>query len=333
MNLASVLGFGVGPLEWKIIPRIHLGPLAISPHGIGIAVGFLIGAQYMVRRSKRFGGPDENDIWNALFWALIGSMVGARFAYCIGHFSEVTKNGDDLLGIFKVWQGGISLLGGITGAVLAAFPYVRKHRMGFWTMTDLAAPGLALGIFVGRIGDLMIGDHLGKPTNFFLGWRCLGESGGVPPQPESVYRAALEQGNAPSLGCYDITLHQTAIYDFILAGILFGVLVWIGRKVRNRGFLTLIFGFWYGGTRVLEDFLRVDKRYLGLTGSQITALIVMSICVYLMLRYRGAPPRYAEPAPGQGGPEPPGTIASTTEGDEIGAGDAVPGVEDHTTQS
>ena len=288
--------FTINPLEWEILSRIHIGPVAISPHGVGIALGFLIGAQYMVRRSKRTGGPEENDIWNTLFWALLGSMVGARLAYTIGHVSEITDNWEDPLGIFKVWEGGISLLGGITGAILAGYPYVRKHKMGFWRMLDLVAPGLALGIFIGRIGDLMIGDHLGKPTNFFLGWRCLGESGN-PPLSESVYRAALERGSPPSLGCYDITLHQTAIYDFISAGILFAVLVWIGRKARNRGLLTLIFGLWYGGMRVVEDFLRVDKRYFGLTGSQITALTVMAICLYLLVRYRGAPPALAEPPP------------------------------------
>ena len=200
MNLAGPVKFGWDPLQWEIVPRIHLGPVAISPHGIGIALGFLIGAQYMVRRSKRFGGPSENDIWNALFWALLGSMAGARIAYVIGHLSEVTNSFHDPLGVFKVWEGGISLLGGIIGAVLAAVPYVRKHRLGFWTMTDLAAPGLALGIFIGRIGDLMIGDHLGKPTTFALGWRCLGERGGIAPQPASVYRAALERGDPPSLG-------------------------------------------------------------------------------------------------------------------------------------
>ncbi len=117
----------------------------------------------------------------------------------------------------------------------------------------------------------------------------------MPPQPASVYRAALERGEPPSLGCYDITLHQTAIYDFLFAGLLFLLLFWIGRKVRNRGLLALVFGFSYGGMRLIEDFLRVDKRYLGLTGSQLTAITVMAITAYLMLRYRGAPPSERPP--------------------------------------
>lgn len=282
------------PLAWEIIPRINIGPVAISPHGIGIALGYLAGAQLMVRRAKRFGGPDENDIWNALFYALVGAIVGARVGYVIGHFSEVTSGGDDLLGIFKIWEGGISLLGGITGAVLAAVPYVRSKKMGFWRMVDLAAPGLALGIVIGRIGDLVISDHLGKPTDFALGWRCLGTPDG-PPRPAAEYTAALQAGEPPSLGCYDLVLHQTALYDFISTLLLLGTLLYIGRKVRNPGLMAIVFVLWYGTMRMITDFLRVDKRYLGLTGSQITALVVGLTCAYLLARYRGAPPRFLRP--------------------------------------
>lgn len=292
------------PLAWEILPRIHLGPLAVSPHGIGIAAGYLAGAQLMVRRSRRFGGPADEDIWNALFYALMGAIVGARLGYVLGHLPEVTDGGSDILGVFKVWEGGISLLGGITGAVLAAVPYVRKHNMGFWRMTDLAAPGLALGIVIGRIGDVVIGDHLGKPTNFALGWRCLGTPEG-PPRPAEDYLSRLAAGEPPSLGCFDITLHQTAIYDFTSTLVLLGVLLYMGRKARNTGLLTIVFVLWYGSMRVVNDFLRVDQRYFGLTGSQIMALLVVGVCLYLLVRYRGAPPRTATATDLQLDDEPP----------------------------
>jgi phosphatidylglycerol---prolipoprotein diacylglyceryl transferase len=303
--LSAAVRFGIDPLAWEIVPRLHLGPVTVSPHGLGIAIGFLIGAQLMVRRARARGGPSETDIWNALFWGLIGAIVGARFAYVVGHF---TDSGDDLLGIFKVWEGGISLLGGIIGGILAGLPYARRHRLGFWRMTDLAAPGLALGIAVGRMGDLIIGDHLGKPTSFALGWRCLGEIGGIAPQSAQEYHAALEAGAPPSLGCFDVVVHQTAIYDFLSSWVLFGVLMWLGRRSVRPGVLAITFGLWYGTMRVITDFLRVDKTYFGLTGSQITALAVALVCLYFLVRYRGAPPRYAHP-PGSS-PEPPATERS-----------------------
>jgi phosphatidylglycerol---prolipoprotein diacylglyceryl transferase len=306
------------PLSWDIVSRIEIGPLAISPHGIGIAVGFLAGAYLMVGRSKKFGGPDETDIWNCLFYALIGAIVGARVGYVIGHFSEVTDGGDDLLGIFKVWEGGISLLGGITGAVLFALPYMIRKKMGFWRTMDLAAPGLALGIVIGRIGDMIIGDHLGKPTDFALGWLCTGEDGGAA-TPASVYRTALDNGEPPSLGCFDLVLHQTAIYDFFSTLLLLGVLLWVGRQVRKPGFMILVFTIWYGTMRMITDFLRVDRRYVGLTGSQIMSLTVGIVCLYLLFRYRGAPPRFVRANQNEG-PE-----ASPGGEDAIEAGQTSPG--------
>jgi phosphatidylglycerol:prolipoprotein diacylglycerol transferase len=290
VTLAAAIEFGIDPLAWEILPRIHLGPLAVSPHGIGIAAGYLIGAQLLVRRARARGGPPETDLWNALFYALLGAVVGARVGYVLGHLSEVTDAGADPLGVFKVWEGGISLLGGITGGILAALPYIRRRRMGFWRSMDLAVPGMALGIVVGRIGDLVIGDHLGRPTSLPWGWRCLGEAG-APPTAAAVYRRALARGDPPSLGCFDLTLHQTAVYDFVSTLALLGILLWLGRARINRGLLTLVFAVWYGTMRVVTDFLRVDKRYLGLTGSQILGLAVVCVSLVLLARYRGAPPQ------------------------------------------
>lgn len=305
MILANGASF-FDPLSWTVYPRLELGPLSISPHGIGIAVGFLVGAQLMARRARRFGGPPETDIWNVLFYALIGAIVGARAGYVFGHFSQVTQDGDDLLGVFRIWEGGISLVGGITGAVLFALPYMARTKMGFWRTMDLAAPGLALGIVIGRIGDLVIGDHLGEPTDFALGWRCSGEAGKAPLDAD-LYLQALAEGNPPSLGCYNIVLHQTALYDLFSTAALLGVLLLIGRKVRPTGLLIVVFTIWYAAMRVITDFLRVDRRYFGdlvggegLTGSQLMSLAVGVICLYLLIRYRGAPPRFRSPPEGAG---------------------------------
>ena len=318
MNLALPFKLGIDPLEWGITSSIDIGGLSVSPHGIGIAIGYLAGAQLMVRRARRLGGPDEADIWNALFYALVGAIFGARLGYVLGHFSEVTDGGDDLLGIIKIWEGGISLLGGITGAVLFALPYTLRRKMGFWRMTDLAVPGLALGIVIGRIGDLVIGDHLGDPTSFALGWRCTGETGGAGPASAATYER-LAESSPPSLGCFDAVLHQTALYDFVSTLLLLGVLLYLGRNLRRLGFLTLVFVTWYGTMRVISDFLRVDKRYLGLTGSQLLALSVVLTALYLLARYRGAPPRFAGPA------------SPDAEGDEEGPDPPTSAQSDHAT--
>ena len=151
-------------IAYPTIVKIHIGPFAISPHGVGIAVGFLLGARLMLPEAER-KGISESDVYPLLTRAAIGAIIGARLAYVVSHLtSDATQVGylHHPFDVFKVWQGGISLLGGIIGAILLALPEMRKRRLSFWKLMDAAAPGIALGVIIGRIGDLIVGDHLGK---------------------------------------------------------------------------------------------------------------------------------------------------------------------------
>ena len=76
--------------------------------------------------------------------------------------------------MLSIWRGGISLLGGIAGAVLINVPRFRRYGYRFFQVADPGAVALALGIAIGRIGDLIIGDHLGKPTSWLLAWKYHG---------------------------------------------------------------------------------------------------------------------------------------------------------------
>jgi phosphatidylglycerol:prolipoprotein diacylglycerol transferase len=262
----------MGPLDllaaisYDPIVHIEIGPFKISPHGVGIAVGFLLGARLMLPDAKR-KGITEDDVYALLTRAAIGAIIGARLAYVINHFSEY----DGLLDALKIWEGGISLLGGFFGAIILALPEMRKRKLSVWKVMDAAAPGMALGVLIGRVGDLIVADHLGKPTNFFLGYKC------PPPTVDTA---------SPCLG--DV-VHQTALYDFLLVAILLVALLRLRRTPRYDGFLITVFGAWYGVQRVVEDFLREDVRRLGLTGSQITAIITIAVCVWHLAFVRRTP--------------------------------------------
>ncbi len=81
-----------------------------------------------------------------------------------------------------------------------------------------------------------------------------------------------------------VGVHQTALYDMLSAGVLFGVLFFVMmRRPRREGMLTLTFGLWYGLSRIVEDSLRIDKRFFGFTGSQWTALTVVAISAALLV--------------------------------------------------
>ena len=174
-------------LAWPILERIPLvGDLAISPHGISIAAGVLIGAQLVLHRALRRGvarrqvADVEGIVQSLVSRTIVGGIIGARFFFVVTHLELFP----DPLSWLRVWEGGLSLLGGITGAVLANVPFALRRHLSVPLLLDSVAPGLALGIFIGRIGDLVIGEHLGGPTGFVLGWRCTGAFGDpVAPYP------------------------------------------------------------------------------------------------------------------------------------------------------
>ena len=251
-------------LGYDPIVRIHLGPLAISPHALGIAVGFLAGA-WMVRPHMRRRGIVDAQLYDCLTRAALGAAMGARVAYVANHLGEYSASP---LEAFAVWHGGISLLGGIAGAVVAAYPLMRRHRFPFFSTMDAAAPGLALGILIGRVGDLIVGDHLGKPTDFALGFRCN--------SAETASPCVAQIGHG---------VHMPALYDLISVTLLLSVLLVLQRRERRDGFLILLFTVWYGMGRLIEDFFRVDVTHgTGLTGSQWASVAMILTASALLVR-------------------------------------------------
>ena len=268
-------------ISYEPLVRIELGPLTLSPHGIFTALGFLIGARLMLADTRRRGIPDE-DMFAILTRAGIGALIGARLVYVLNHLS----NYESPLEWFKVWEGGISLLGGIAGALVAATPEARKRGLGFFRGMDLAAPWLPLGIAIGRVGDLVIADHLGGRTTLPFGFRC--------PDVVDVGRTVGSPCPAGEV------VHLTAAYDLVVAAVVAAVLIALRYRVLRLGERTLLFAFLYGAGRFTLDFLREDIRRFGLTGSQWTALGVAALAVVLLAARR----RKTLPAGATARPEP-----------------------------
>jgi phosphatidylglycerol:prolipoprotein diacylglycerol transferase len=256
-------------LSYDPIVHIVIGPLRLSPHGMGIAVGFLLGARLMLPTAEK-KGISADDVSTLLVRAAIGAIIGARLAYVLNHPSDYI---DSPLEILEVWKGGISLLGGFAGAILAAVPEMRKRGLSFWHVMDAAAPGMALGVIIGRVGDLIVADHLGKATSFFLGYRC---------PPSGVDTAS------PCIAGPGHLVHQPAFYDFVLTIVLLVLLLQLRKVERWPGFIIIVFGFFYGMNRFIEDWFRIDDTHgTGLTGSQWTAVITMLVCAaWLVFRHR-----------------------------------------------
>lgn len=327
-------------IGWPVIDRI--GP--VSPHGLGIAIGYLAGSWFMLREGRK-RGVSEDHIGTILLWALIGAIVGARFFYVIGHLDDF----DSFIDTLKIWEGGISLIGGIAGGIIAAYPFMRRFGYRFLQVMDSGAIGIAVGIIIGRIGDLIIGDHLGKPTSWLMGWQYRGgelpgpwsgteATGWIAPlerglvQQITLDNATLCKATPDGFGCAQVVaqgtgVHQTALYDFLIAIGIFLLLLWLNRRPRREGILIMSFAIFYGAGRVATDFLRVDKTYFGssqpggwegLTGSQITAIAVVLVSLVTLFRFalrRLAPSGPGDVAEGEDAAAP---LAREGEADPVG---------------
>ncbi len=267
-------------ISWKVVTELHIGPFMVRPHGVLIAVGFFAGAMVM-RRYSRARGIDDDVLWRLLTWGLVGGLIGMRVAWDVGHWREMRSP----LDLIAVWNGGMSLLGGLFGAVAFGAIAARRERLATLSLLDMAAPGLALGIAIGRVSDLVIGDHLGKPTTLPWGFRYIG--------------GTMPLNGVPPIGT---VVHPVALYDLILTTALMFVLLWFLRSPRATGSAIALFTLWYAGGRILTDFLRTDPRpFVGLTGSQLTSIVaigVVSVALWLRARRGSSAARVPSASPG-----------------------------------
>src|SRR5687768_18375816 len=107
-------------LGWRVIPRIGFGDFAISPHGVGIAIGVFTGA-WVMSRIARSRGHYEEHVWNGATIGVVGAILGARIAYVVGHLDQFSSPAEWL----QIWRGGISLIGGLLGAFALVLVYTK----------------------------------------------------------------------------------------------------------------------------------------------------------------------------------------------------------------
>ncbi len=298
-------------IAYDPIVRIRIGPLSLSPHGIGIAVGFLVGIYAFFLPGMRKAGISEDHAYGVVMRVLVGALVGTRLFYVLNHLSEF----ESPLDWFKIWEGGLTLLGGMTGAVVLSYLYCRRRKIPYFKVSDQAMPGLAAGLIFGRLGDLVIADHLGKTTGFLLGFRC--------PTPAIVGETVGSPCPAGQV------VHQTALYDLFVAAGLLALMLFLRRKDLFPGAMTMTFGAIYGTARLVEDFLRADKTIFGLTGSQWTGLLAALYCLYV-LAVRRESPTWGMAGAGEGAGE---SGDSATEAEPAGEEEAIALPEEATSES
>jgi phosphatidylglycerol:prolipoprotein diacylglycerol transferase len=257
-----------------IDPTIEVGPLTLAWHGITIAFAILIGGLAAGGEARRRGLRTE-PLYSIGMILVGGALIGGRLFYLgeHGHLLEPAE-----------WLGtrGFTFYGGLIAAALGIGAYVWRAGLSVQYL-DSVAFGLPLGIAIGRIGDVINGEHYGAPTDFLLGVRNTHPDADVP-RP-------------------DIAYHSGGLYELLIGVVVFTVVWAFRRRLRRPSAMMWLVLALLGAGRFAEFFARSDSETvaLGLEVAQWTSLaLIASAAVGAWVTL--ARPRHRDRPPGSGRP-------------------------------
>lgn len=278
---------------------LQIGPLAIRWYGFLIAAGVLLGSLWATRLAPR-RGVDPDKLLDAAPLLVLAGILGARLVYVLTSPSAFFGPAGNPLDAFKVWQGGISIHGGILGIVIALWIYARIRKMNMWSALDVLTPVGAFGIIGGRIGNFMNGsDTGGRLTDLPIGFTwpeagtaTFGAFGRlVFGEPLWLYAPPACTTLPAGQPC---EVHLTPLYGALIGVILIGAVLWALRRTKAPGFAFWQFVLWYSVLRsLLEEPFRDNPLFwpvylnesagIGLfTLTQLVSIPIILVAIYLL---------------------------------------------------
>ena len=246
-----------------VLPEINIGPLTLQTFGLCFALAFVAAGALVGRRLMELGKPVDW-AYETGFAALAGGLIGARLNFVLENYDDVK---DDFLGNFLsgsglVWYGGA--IGGAIGVFLWAW---YRGYLGT-ALLDLAAPALALGYAVGRVGCQLSGDG-----DYGKAW-------------DGPWAMAYPEGTVPT----DQTVHPTPVYETLAMGLV-AIVLWRLRDRFTGGLLFALYLLLAGSERFLVEFIRRnDDVAIGLTQAQLVSVaMVVAGGLWLLLAFRRTP--------------------------------------------
>ena len=230
-----------------------IGPLLITWHGVFSVLGILAAARlglWLLEKDK----VDVSHGADGVTWMVVLGLVGARVLYVWENFKFFSGQ---LIHVFYITEGGISQWGGLFGAILGAYIWARRAKFSFWKVIDAGGPAAMIGLAVGRIGDIINGEHHGTPTN--LPW-------------------GVEYVNPDTLGQPGVVVHPEVAYEMILMLGLLAVLLPFHQRLKAKlpnGVMGLVYLGLYGLGRFWLSYFRTDPAIIfGLRQAQLASLLM-----------------------------------------------------------
>lgn len=243
---------------------LDLGFIKIYWYSFLICLGAVIGAVLAVKEAKK-NNISKDIMLNYFFYLIIIGIIGARLYYVLFNISSYQNN---LTDIFKVWEGGLAIHGGIIAGIIFTYFYSKKYNINFFKMTDIAVVSLILAQAIGRWGNFFNQEAYGPVTTY----------------------ENLRNSHIPGFIIDNMFIggeyHQpTFFYECVwcLAGFLFMLIIRSYRKL-HIGNITAFYMIWYGMGRYYIESLRADSLMLGnIKVAQLVSIISIIVGIVIIL--------------------------------------------------
>ncbi len=258
----------------------RIGPFLVTWHGVFAVLGILAGARLGLWLLEK-DGVDTSRSADGVAWMVVIGLIGARLLYVWENFRLFA--GGQLLRVFALTEGGISQWGGLFGAAVGAYVWARRAKFSYWKLIDASGAATMIGLAVGRIGDVINGEHHGTTTTAPWG---------------------VEYVNPATLGDPGVVVHPEVAYEMVLTLALLTALLPFHQRLKARlpdGVLGLIYLGLYAAGRFFLSFYRTDPAvFAGLRQAQLASLLMVAIAIVaILILYRraraGGNATFAEP--------------------------------------
>lgn len=238
--------------------------LSLRWYTLFILIGVVLGLLLVKSEGKRFEINSEF-LFNLCFWVIIMGIIGARIYYVIFNFN-LYKN--DISSIFKIWEGGLAIHGGIIAGLITLIFYCKKYHMSVVRITDLCAPALLIAQAIGRWGNFFNSEAHGAATTL-----------------EHLQKLHIPNFVINGMNISGIYYEPTFFYESILCLIGFILIIIVRRfKYIKIGTPTAIYFIYYGAIRFFIESMRTDSLMLGgFKVAQIVSIILFIIGLVMVM--------------------------------------------------
>lgn len=244
-----------------------IGSFPIYTYGVMMALALVTGILFAMKEAKRIGENPER-ILDIGFFVVLGTIIGGRLGYVIFHLDYYLRKPIEI-SYFR--QGGLSFLGGFLVAYFLCWLYIKRTKISFWKYADIAAPSIAIGLGIARIGCFLNGCCYGLLSeNYGIKFPALN----MPP----VYLQQLKDGLIASGSPNSLPVIPTQLYSSLYGFLIFFILLWMKKYKKYDGFLILNFFIIYSISRFIVEFFRFyENNYKVFNLLTVTQIILIGV--------------------------------------------------------